>query len=347
MRATLLLALLVLSGCTDSNSANGSGDTDGLDSLPEGMFRVGGTIENYRGRGLALSLNFGTEILDVPIGFSTFTFRTLVADGGTYHVNVATNPISPAQDCFVTSGQGTVNGASIESIAVDCDLQSFTVGGFVSGLREGTELVLQNNGGDDLLIDRTGAFTFSEPLAEGEPYEVTLLQEPVDPVHTCTLEHAQGVISGRPVRNVAVACKLHCGPSITCGETTFCDAPCGDEGLCEPRPTSCDPTIRRVCGCDDTIYNNVCEANRSGVSSRSLSACRARTCDDNGDCEEGELCLKERGACEELGTCLTVPGACDEELDPVCSCDGETFRNECQANIAGASADFSGECDGT
>lgn len=347
MRIIAILSFLLLSGCTDPEAVPNGDNGDTGDRLPDGMFRVGGTIENYRGRGLVLSLNFGAETLNVPIGATSFTFRTLVADRAGYNVTVATYPVSPAQECVVTGGQGTVSGASVEDIAVDCDLQAFTVGGLVAGLREGSELVLQNNGGDDLIVDRSGVFTFSERVREGDPYRVTIAQQPVDLVHTCTLDRAEGVVSGGRVTNVSVSCKLHCGPEQACGDTTFCDAPCGAEGLCERRPTSCDPVVSRVCGCDDVIYDNRCEANRAGVSSRSLAACRVRTCNDNSECDEGELCFRERGACEGSGECLTVPGACGDEFEPVCTCEGETFTNECEAYRGRQTVDYDGVCDGS
>jgi len=78
-------------------------------------------------------------------------------------------------------GSGTVSGGNVIDVVADCsDLpsDSYLVGGTVSGL-EGT-LVLQNNGGDDLIITENGGFTFSSPLPDGAEYCVTVLSSPPD-----------------------------------------------------------------------------------------------------------------------------------------------------------------------
>lgn len=350
MRLASLIALLTLVGCPGpvDNGGNGENGGNGTDTgLPEGMFLVGGTIEGYQGRDLALSLNFGAQILRVPAGESTFTFRNPISDRSGYNVTISSNPVQPAQRCAVTGGQGTVRGESVDSVVVDCDLETFTVGGLVSGLRTGSELVLQNNGGDDLVLDSSGLFTFDQPLVDGESYAVTVAQQPVDLEHTCTVVRAEGVIDGERVNNVGVSCKLHCSATVSCGDTTFCDAPCGGEGFCELRPSGCIPEIDRVCGCDAVVYDNECEANAAGVSTGSMAECRMRACASTSECNDGEFCLKDRGACDEPGVCARAPGDCGDVDEPVCSCDGTTYVNECEANRALQSVDFDGECDAT
>src|SRR5690349_12765841 len=51
-----------------------------------------------------------------------------------------------------------------------------SVGGTVSGLA-GT-VMLQNNGGDDLGISADGSFTFSVPVVNGGPFNVTVRTQP-------------------------------------------------------------------------------------------------------------------------------------------------------------------------
>src|SRR5260221_3276672 len=78
----------------------------------------------------------------------------------------------------------------------------FTVGGTVSGLT-GTGLVLQNNGGNNLPVSISGAFTFSTHVDAGADYSVTVLTQPSG--QSCTVSNGAGTASAN-VTNVAVAC---------------------------------------------------------------------------------------------------------------------------------------------
>ncbi len=82
---------------------------------------------------------------------------------------------------------------------------AITVGGTVSGL-EGTGLMLQNNGGDDLAIAADGGFSFATPLPDGSAYNVTVLTQPGEPSQTCTVSNASGTLMGANVSNVEVTC---------------------------------------------------------------------------------------------------------------------------------------------
>lgn len=64
-----------------------------------------------------------------------------------------------------------------------------------------------------------------------------------------------------------------------CGETQFCNLgkECGgptEEGFCDERPVSClNQLEQKVCGCDEKIYKNQCEANITGITVRNLGSC--------------------------------------------------------------------------
>ncbi len=82
---------------------------------------------------------------------------------------------------------------------------TYTIGGTVSGL-VGSGLVLQQNGGDDLVIDADGSFTFATPVNDGASYSVTVRTQPGAPAQTCTVANGSGIVSGANVTDVAVSC---------------------------------------------------------------------------------------------------------------------------------------------
>jgi subtilisin-like proprotein convertase family protein/subtilisin family serine protease len=91
---------------------------------------------------------------------------------------------------------------------------AYTVGGVVSGLN-GTGLVLQNNGGNDLPIAGNAAFTFTTPIVSGGAYAVTVLSPPINPGQTCTVSNGSGTVGASNVTNVSVVCVDN--PTFTIG----------------------------------------------------------------------------------------------------------------------------------
>jgi hypothetical protein len=87
-------------------------------------------------------------------------------------------------------------------LLASCAKPTYTVGGTVSGLN-GSGLVLQNNGGDNLAISASGVFTFSTALKKNASYRVTVLSQPSG--QTCTVANGTGTASAN-VTNVAVTC---------------------------------------------------------------------------------------------------------------------------------------------
>ena len=90
---------------------------------------------------------------------------------------------------------------------VACWLGEATVGGTVSGLPTGANVVLQNNGSDNLTVSANGSFTFSKTVEGEKTYAVTVLTQPAGA--TCTVTaNGSGTIDadGTNVTNVAVTC---------------------------------------------------------------------------------------------------------------------------------------------
>ena len=103
----------------------------------------------------------------------------------------------------MANGSGTVGSANVTNVAVTCTAAStYSVGGTVSGL-SGT-VVLQDNGGNDLSVGASGAFTFSTGLATGAAYSVTVKTSPAG--QTCSVANGSGTVGSANVTNVAVTC---------------------------------------------------------------------------------------------------------------------------------------------
>ena len=110
--------------------------------------------------------------------------------------------------------------------------ETHTIGGTITGLH-GT-LVLQNRGGDDLTLTMDGSFTFATSVAPGDPYEVTVNQQPI--AQRCTVTHGSGTVANEDVSNVAVSCEDL--DHWTFGPSTFVEA------VSTESPSGFDPEIR-------------------------------------------------------------------------------------------------------
>lgn len=67
-------------------------------------------------------------------------------------------------------------------------------------------------------------------------------------------------------------------------------------------------------------------------------------CASNSDCQATEFCKKAEGDCQGLGVCQPKPELCTILVDPICGCDGVTYSNECESDLAGVSIAHPGEC---
>ena len=190
--APTLSLLFMLAACSGGGYGIGGGVT---------LYTVGVTVTGLAGSGLVLQNNGGDDIAVSVAG--TVNFYTF--SGTAYAVTVKTQPSSPTQNCVVTNGSGTVATSNISNVAVACTTTAVTVGGTVSGLTS-SGLVLQNNAGDDLPVSASGTFSFTNPVATGQIYEVTVKAQPTTQAQACAVASGSGTVISTPIANVAVTC---------------------------------------------------------------------------------------------------------------------------------------------
>ncbi len=185
-------------GSSNGGSSNGGGSGG---SATPASYTINGTVSGLSGT-VVLQNNSGDNLSVSSNG--SFSFVTPVADGGAYSVSVHTQPAG--ETCSVGTGSGTVAGANITSVVVTCAVNTYAVGGSISGLGA-YPVVLQNNGGDNLIVSNNGSFSFVTPVADGGAYSVSVLTQPVG--ETCSVGTGSGTVSGSIVTGVVITCAVN------------------------------------------------------------------------------------------------------------------------------------------
>ena len=168
-------------------------------------YTVGGSVSGLvEGTQLVLQNKENDDLVITVNG--DFKFTTELPNTTTYEVRVLTQPTSPNQTCTVSGGTGTISAENVNNILVTCILNTYSIGGTVFGIPDGDEVVLQNNGRNNLILRANGFFSFDTPLDDGSEYEVTVYSQPKRPNWTCELENAAGSLAGMDVTNIIVDC---------------------------------------------------------------------------------------------------------------------------------------------
>lgn len=170
--------------------------------VPAANYTVGGSTFGLSGT-LVLANN-GDDALTMNAD-QTFTFSNALPPGSSYSVTVQSQPAT--QTCTVSNGNGTITNANVTNVTVTCSTNTFTIGGTVSGLTVTETVVLQNNGGDNLIINSNGSFTFSSPVAQDATYNVSVLTQPTTQV--CTVNNNSGTVGTSNITNVQVTCSTN------------------------------------------------------------------------------------------------------------------------------------------
>ena len=78
----------------------------------------------------------------------------------------------------------------------------------VTGLRNGQQLTLTNNGNDQITVSRNGSVAFAKTIAVNAPYSVTLATAPT--AQTCTINGGTGTVAS----DQPIVVNVSCGPTI-------------------------------------------------------------------------------------------------------------------------------------
>jgi hypothetical protein len=199
--ALVSLGAFLIHGCSGvklpPGGAGGTGGTGGQGA----SLTVAGNIIGLTGSGLILENNGADDITVKGTGNMPFTFKTPVS--GPFKVTVKTQPSNPVQNCSVANGSGTAT-ANVTNVQVTCGVV-YTISGTLSGLATSSSITLQDNGGDNLILNTNGLFTFPTPLSAGSNYAVTILTQPTTPPVICKVVNGTGT-ANVDVINIQITC---------------------------------------------------------------------------------------------------------------------------------------------
>ncbi|WP_447773392.1 hypothetical protein [Variovorax boronicumulans] len=189
-------------------SGAGSGVTAPVDNIritcSTHTYSIGGTVAGLASGQQVTLLNNAGDPLTLQANGS-FSFAAPVPYNGSYAVTIGTQP--NGQTCSLAGGTGAGSGvvADVSNVRVICSVNTYTVGGTVTGLAGG-QVTLFNNGGDALTLTSNGAFTFSTAVPYMGSYSVTVGTQPAG--QTCSVSNGSGVGSAAiaNITNVQVSC---------------------------------------------------------------------------------------------------------------------------------------------
>ena len=211
-------------------------------------YTIGGNVSGLTGS-LVLQNNGADDLTLTSDG--AFTFVTDIDAGSDYAVTVLTQ--SAGQTCTVSMGMGIAT-AAVSSVVINCVIATYSIGGMLTGL-SGGNVVLQNNGGDNLTLTSDGAFTFATNINAGEKFEVTVLSTTTD--QHCTVTNGIGTIA-MTTSSVDVTCR---SPRIifntqqlfsanlggVAGADALCNAATNKPNVSVYKAFIVDSTTRRAC----------------------------------------------------------------------------------------------------
>lgn len=152
-------------GGTGTDSSVVVDSSTGTDSAVA-TFTISGTVINAASAGLVLQLNAAND-LSVPANATTFSFTAKVADKATYAVTTKTLPTR--QGCRVQAGSGSVAGADVTNVVIDCASRTSckTLHTDIPSLPSGAYLVDPDGAGAIAPLDAQCDMTFNDGAGGG------------------------------------------------------------------------------------------------------------------------------------------------------------------------------------
>ena len=164
-------------------------------------YTIGGAVTGLAAGTQIILDNNGGDALTVTAN-GAFTFAAPVAKNGSYAVTIGTQPTG--QTCSVANYTGAGVTANISTVNITCSTDTYTIGGTVTGLANGTQVTLDNNGGDALTVTTNGTFTFATPVTYNGSYAVTVGTQPTG--QTCTVSNGSNTGIVANVTSVSIGC---------------------------------------------------------------------------------------------------------------------------------------------
>ncbi|HZZ16264.1 MAG TPA: choice-of-anchor tandem repeat GloVer-containing protein [Candidatus Sulfotelmatobacter sp.] len=167
-------------------------------------YTISGTVAGLNA-GAQVTLQNNTANPTTVTANGAFSFGAAIPDKTDYAVAVLTQPTG--QTCTVTGGSGTVAGANVTGIQVNCATNSYTISGTVAGLNAGAQVTLLNNAADPTTVTVNGSFSFGIPILYNTGYAATVLTQPTG--QTCTVIAGSGTVGAANVTSVQVTCAIN------------------------------------------------------------------------------------------------------------------------------------------
>ena len=174
--ATGLAVAALLSAC---GGGGGGGTTP---STISSSYQISGSVNGLANGTQVVLLDNNANPVSVSAN-GTFAFSANIPSNGSFAVTVGTQPTG--ETCTVSNGTGAGVTANVTNVTVTCSTNTYTLGGSVSGLPSGGQVVLLDNGADAATVSANGTFNFNTPVAYNGSYAVTVGTQPTGA--TCTV----------------------------------------------------------------------------------------------------------------------------------------------------------------
>lgn len=200
--------------CTVSNgqlASVSSNVTNVIVNCSNTSYKIGGAVAGLASGTRLVLLNNGSNSTTFNSDGS-FSFSTAVAYGSPYAVTVSAQPIG--QTCTVANASSASVYSDVSNVSVRCSNTTYSVGGSISGIPNGKQVTLLNNGGDPISVKANGAFTFPTRVPHGGSVNVTV-QSPLSGF-ACVVRNGSVTSSG----GLALVGDIS-GVRVECTSTTF------------------------------------------------------------------------------------------------------------------------------